>query len=118
MLFRSAGTPWNLDHAESQRLSDHAEKYRATTPWETQVEAFLDRETASYQSRAIGAEPHFDIGQVTAYLNLPSEKAADARTMQKVASILTEAGCRKGRPRVGDKRPSRWFIPGVDPKGW
>lgn len=111
-MFR-AGVTWNLDIAEHARLMDHAEKYRIVVPWEAQVDTFLTREAKAYADGT--GLPHFDIGQVTTFLQLPADKASSNAIMQKVGAILTDAGCRKGRPRMGDKRPSRWFLPGVDP---
>lgn len=116
-LYR-AGVPWNLDMSESVRLMDHAEKYRVVLPWEERVHAFLARENEAFRSRAIQAVPHFSIGQVTTYLSLPDDKAASPGIMQKIGDILTKAGCKKGRPRYEGGRPSRWFLPGVDPGAW
>lgn len=117
VLFR-AGTPWNLSRGENARLLDHAEKYRVTSPWEAEVAAFLEREVAAWRSRSIETIPHFGIEQVIAYLKIPVEKSAEQRVLQGLAHILSEAGCRKGRPRHNGKRSNRWFLPGVDPAGF
>lgn len=116
-MYRS-GVAWNLDAIEHGRLMDHAEKYRVVSPWETQVAAFLARERTAAESGALNFAPHFGIEQVMTYLAVPAERFGDGRIVQKVAAILTDAGCRKGRPRFEGARRSRWFLPGVDPAAW
>lgn len=120
-LYR-AGAPWNLDRSQHDRLMDHAEKYRVTSPWEAAVDRFMDGVSERAREAVASFSPPkwwFTSEDVMVFMEIPIDRRNNAATVQAVSKILTDKGCRKARAPRGEtpgKRPRVWFMPNNVPQ--
>lgn len=101
-----AGEAWHLSDSESDRMVDHAEKYRVVHPWEALIADFLN----DSQTRLMFSDTGFHVSDVLTTALKLDVKQQDRRAAMEATKILKDVfGCKKARAQVGNVRERRWF---------